>query len=73
MVWLPARITYNKVVGEIEIWVSAEHVVGVWERELGKDRALWSQLGSPRAVTGFRLQALLSLEAGLCLCVQNVP
>lgn len=31
MVWLPARITSNKVVGKIEIWVSAEHVVGVLE------------------------------------------
>lgn len=41
------------------------------ERELGKDRALQSQPGSPWA--GFRLQALLLLEAGLCLCVQNVP
>lgn len=40
MVWLPARITCSKVVGGIEIWVSAEHVGGVLERELGKDRAL---------------------------------
>lgn len=29
MVWLPARITSNTVVGEIEIWVFAAHVVGV--------------------------------------------
>lgn len=47
VVWLPARITYSKVVSGIEIWVSAEHVVGVLERELGKDRALQSQPGSP--------------------------
>lgn len=47
VVWLPARITSNKVVGEIEIWVSAEHVVSMLEQELGKDRALQSQPGSP--------------------------
>lgn len=61
MVWLPARITSNKVVGEIEIWVSAEHVVGVWGESWARTepcRASWAPhghslaLGSGSALVG---------------------
>lgn len=65
MVWLPARITSNKVVGEIEIWVSAEHVVGVWGESWARTepcRASWAPHGHSLALgSGSAL-----LEAGPC-------
>lgn len=66
MVWLLARIMSNKVVGEIEIWVSAEHVVGVWSESWGRTEHSWAPHEQSLALS-FRLSSDWGLDSALAL------